>query len=98
MKKSVAPKDNKPTQSPEQKIVVPEIKVEPVFEVTTPAPDMVPIAAAIEKLMSMPKQDMNITVQEPPEKASKPKKVKIEVERDGRGFIQSLICTEITDG
>ena len=94
MKKSVAPEDKKPTQSLEQKVVVPEIKVEPVFEVTTPAPDMQPIAQAIEKIM-LPSPTIDNHFHEA---EKKPKRVKIDVERDGRGFIQSLICTEITDG
>lgn len=94
MKKSVAPKEKSPAQSHGQQVVIPEIKVEPVFEVTTPAPDMEPIARAIEKIMMpVPKIDNHFH-----EAEKKPKRVKIDVERDGRGLIKSLICTEITDG
>ena len=96
MKGSIQKKEVSKSQAAEQKIVVPEVKVElePVFEVTTPAPDMEPIAKAIEKIMiPAPSIDNHFH-----EAERKPKKVRIDVERDGRGFIKSLICTEITDG
>jgi len=91
MKKSIAPKE---VESKHQ-MMMPEIKVElePVFEVTTPAPDMSLIADAIEQIM-LPKPNVVVNVSEEKE-SEKPKKVKIEVERDGRGFIKSLTCTEL---
>ena len=78
----------------EQRALVPEIKVEiePIFEVTTPAPDMGPLTAIFEKMLSKPDPKINVTVIEP-EKSGR--KIKIDVERDGRGFIKSLTCTEI---
>jgi len=87
MKKSLAPVESN------NKIMVPDVKVdlEPVFEVTTPAPDMSMIADAIKQIM-LPKPNVVVNVNE--EKEGK-KRVKIEVERDGRGFIKSLMCTEL---
>jgi len=80
----------------EEKKAESNIKIEPVIQVNVPAPDMNPIAMAIEKMISepvAPKFDVHIH-----EKEKKPKRVKIEVtERDGRGFIKALICTEIQD-
>ena len=81
----------------EQQALVPEIKVEiePVFEVTTPAPDLAPMTAAIERLMLKPVDPPNVDVHMHHDK--KPKRVRIDVERDNRGFIKSLLCTELTD-
>lgn len=70
--------------------VEPEIKVEPVFEVTTPPPDMTAFADALKKLM-IPSPNIDVHVNK------EPKKVKIDVERDNRGFIKSLICTQLAN-
>jgi len=79
----------------EQQALVPEIKVEiePVFELTAPAPDMAPMTAAIERLMLKPVEAPNVDVHVHENK--EPRRVKIEVERDSRGFIKSLMCTEM---
>lgn len=86
---------------PHQQDMFPDIKVElePVFEVTTPAPDMEVVAEAIKGIL-LPKQDINVTVQEPPEPPEKPKIIDIEVtERDNRGGIKRLRLTQIeTEG
>jgi len=73
--------------------VEPEIKVqvEPVFEVTTPAPDMTPFAEALKQLM-IPQPNVDVQIDN-----RRNKRVQIDVERDGRGFIKSLICTELDE-
>jgi len=80
----------------EEKKAESNIKIEPVIQVNVPAPDMNPIAMAIEKMISepvAPKVDVHVH-----EKEKKPKKIKIEVtERDERGRIKTLICEDITD-
>lgn len=80
-----------------QQALVPEIKVEiePVFEVTTPAPDMAQFSEALKQLM-IPKPEVNVHAHINEDR--KLKRIKIDVERDGRGFIKSLMCTELTDG
>jgi len=81
--------------------VAPEIKIEPKIEVITQAPDMEPIATAlaevINKALSAKQEQPNVDVHVH-EQPKKPKKIKIDVERDGRGFIKSLICEEIENG
>ena len=85
---------------PKQQELFPDIKVdlEPVFEVTTPAPDMEVVAEAIKGIL-LPKQDINVTVMEPPEEPEPPKVIDIEVtERDARGGIKKLRLTQIVTG
>lgn len=72
-----------------------EVELEPVFEVTTPAPDISPLIDIVRNLLDKQNQPINITVQEPEEKPEKPKKIKIDIERDSRGNIKSLLCEEI---
>lgn len=76
--------------------MMPEIKVEvePKIEIEVEAPDMTAIADAIKSI----KQNIIVTVEEPPEKAEKLKVFDIEVtERDGRGGIKKLRLTEVKD-
>lgn len=83
---------------PKQQEMIPDIKVElePVFEVTTPAPDMTVLADAIQRMIDRPQQPLNITVMEPPEEPEPPKVFDIEVtERDTRGGIKKLRLTEV---
>lgn len=73
--------------------VVPDVKVElePSFEMTAPI-DVSAIAKAIAKL-ELPAPEVNVTVETPN------KLIEIEVtERDTRGFIKTLLCTEIVNG
>lgn len=70
--------------------VEPEIKVEPVFEVTTPAPDMSQFAEALKTLM-IPRPNIDVHVND------KPKRVKIDVERNERGQISSLLLTQVIE-
>lgn len=84
---------------PKQQEMFPDIKVElePVFEVTTPPPDMKAVAEAIKGIL-LPKQDINVTVQEPPEEPEAPKVFDIEVtDRDARGYIKNLRLTQIIE-
>ena len=82
----------------DQRALVPEIKVEiePIFEVTTPAPDMSVLADVMREMMNKPEQAINVTVQEPEEKPKPKKRIQIDVaERDSRGLIKTLICSEL---
>ena len=72
--------------------IVPDINVDlvPTFEVTSPAPDMQPIAEALVAVLSRPEQPINIQL---PEKAGV---LDIEVvERDTFGNIKRLRMTEV---
>ncbi len=93
MKTYSTPKPDKEMKPVPAEQLRPEIKVEPKIEIINPAPDMAPIAEAIKQLM-LPTPNVDVHVHES-EKESKPKRVQIDVERDSRGFIKSLICTEI---
>jgi hypothetical protein len=71
----------------------PEINLtlSPVIEVVAPAADMSPIAEAIKQMMPSPNTHKE-------DHKDKPRQIEIDVvERDGRGFIKKLICTELTD-
>lgn len=88
------------TRTPDKSQAAPEIKVDlkPNIEVTVPPVDMAPIAEAIKQMMAARHEAKEDKEEEESEGPEKPKQVKIEVERDGRGFIKTLICTEINDG
>ena len=68
---------------------VPEIKVEPVVEVNTVAPDMQPIA---EALMAVLSKESNITVQSPERRTVTDIDV---LERDTFGNIKRIRMTEV---
>jgi len=68
--------------------VEPEInvQVEPVFEVTTPAPDMAAFSDALKQLM-IPSPNISI-------EGDKATKIELHFERDQRGYIKSPITIE----
>jgi hypothetical protein len=70
--------------------VINKVDLKPTFEATMPKLDMKPIADAIK---SMPEPKISITLENPN------KVIEIEVtERDTRGFIKTLMCTEVVNG
>lgn len=97
MKRSIA--EQIKALPPEQKALVPEIKVEiePKFELTTPAPDMSVVADAVKQMMSVPGPEPKVELHVHEDR--KPKTIQVDItERDGRGFIKSFVCTEISNG
>lgn len=86
---------------PDQRELVPQINVEiePKFELTVPPTDLTPIADAIKQLMLLPQPEPKVNFDvHTHEREHKLKRIKIEVtERDIRGDIKTLMCTELVD-
>ena len=107
MKKSVVPakKPQKNSNIPEkaqkkqpvEKAAAPEITVNPVFELTTPAPDMVPVVDAVKELLlastiQPPNVEMHI------DEDRTPRKFRCRItERDKRHLIKEFLLEEVID-
>lgn len=84
-------------KQPVEKVAAPEIIVNPVFELTTPAPDMVPVVNAVKELLlastiQPPNVEMHI------DEDRRPRKFRCRItERDDRHLIKEFLLEEVTD-
>jgi hypothetical protein len=80
-----------------EKPVMPEIIVNPTFELTVPAPDMAPVVDAVKQVLlastiQPPNIDLHI------DEDRKPRTVEVTItERDNRHLIKKFILKEVTD-
>jgi hypothetical protein len=70
-----------------------DVKVEPVIEVNTPAPDMAPIAEALREAVSKPPPNITVNV---PEIEREKRIFEAEItERDTRGYMKKFRFYEL---
>lgn len=95
-KKSGIPEKAQKKQ-PIKETAIPEIIVNPVFEVTTPAPDMTPVVDAVKQvLLASTIQQPNIELMINEDR--KPRSFEVSItERDNRHLIKTLVLKEITN-